>query len=144
VIFVDTNILLRSVDTSAEHYPIVENALAKLRGRQETLCIGPQNLVEFWSVATRPQDKNGLGMSSSTTAREIAALRGLFRVLPYTAEVLPTWERLVVAHGVSGKQAHDAHLAALMQVHGVMSILTFNGDDFKRYSGIRALDPASI
>ncbi len=144
MIFVDTNILLRAVDTSAEHYSMVEKALAKLRGRHETLCIGPQNLIEFWSVATRPQHKNGLGMASSRAATEITALQGLFRVLPYTADVLPTWERLVVAHGVSGKQAHDAHLAALMKVHSVVSILTFNSDDFKRYSGIRALDPASI
>jgi predicted nucleic acid-binding protein len=144
VIFVDTNILLRSVDTSTEHYPIVEKALAKRRGRQETLCIAPQNVVGFWSVATRPQDKNGLGMSSSRAASEITALRALFRVLPYTADVLPAWERLVLAQGVSGKQSHDAHLVALMQVHSVMSILTFNGDDFKRYPGITVLKPEEV
>ncbi len=144
MIFVDTNILLRSVDTSTEHYPIVEKALAKLRGRQETLCIAPQNVVGFWSVATRPQDKNGLGMSSSRAASEITALRALFRVLPYTADVLPAWERLVLAQGVSGKQSHDAHLVALMQVHSVMSILTFNGDDFKRYPGITVLKPEEV
>jgi predicted nucleic acid-binding protein len=143
VIFVDTNILLRAVDTSAEHYPIVEKALARLRGYHETLCIAPQNVVEFWSVATRPQDKNGLGMSSSRAAKEITALQALFRLLPYTADVLPTWERIAVTHGVAGKPSHDAHLVALMQVHGVKQLLTFNGADFKRFE-VEVIEPAKV
>ncbi len=32
---------------------IVIDALAKLRVRGETLCVVPQNLIEFWVVATR-------------------------------------------------------------------------------------------
>jgi predicted nucleic acid-binding protein len=58
--------------------------------------------------------------------------------------VLETWQRLVVTHGVSGKQAHDAHIVAMMQVHSVMSILTFNGDHFKRYPGITVLAPEKV
>ena len=144
MILADTNILLRSVHTSEPQYSIVENALAKLRSRQETLCIAPQNVVEFWSVATRSASENGLAMSTSRAATEITALLGLFRLLPYRREVLETWQRIVVAHGVSGKQAHDAHLVALMQVHSVATILTFNGDDFRRYSGISVLTPEEV
>ena len=144
MVFVDTNILLRSVDTSAEHYPIVEKALAKLRGRQETLYIAPQNLVEFWSVATRPQGENGLGMPSSRAATEITALMGLFSLLSYRNEVLETWRRIVVAHGVIGKRTHDAHIVAIMQVHGIKQLLTFNGADFKRYPGITVLQPEEV
>jgi predicted nucleic acid-binding protein len=83
-------------------------------------------------------------MDLATAQKELAELRALFRVLPYTADVLPAWERIVVAQGVSGKQAHDAHLVALMQVHSVMSILTFNGEDFSRYPGITVLKPEEI
>ena len=144
MIFVDTNILLRSVDTSAQHYPIVEKALAELRGRQETLCIAPQNVVEFWSVATRPQGENGLGMSSSKAATEIAALLGLFSVLSYRPEVLETWQRIVVAYGVSGKRAHDAHIVAMMRVHGVNKLLTFNGADFQRFEAVEIIEPAAL
>jgi hypothetical protein len=74
VTFIDTNILLRSVQTNDPQFSITENALDKLRARQETLCIAPQNLVEFWVVATRPLDENGLGMAPSRAAREITAL----------------------------------------------------------------------
>jgi hypothetical protein len=31
--------------------------------------------------------------------------------------------------------------AATMNVHGVKNLLTFNTDDFKRYSDIAAIDP---
>jgi predicted nucleic acid-binding protein len=144
VIFADTNILLRSVQTSDPHFPITRAALTKLRARQEIVCIAPQNLVEFWVVATRPQTENGLGFPHTRAASEITMLQGLFQLLPYKPEVLETWKRIVALHGVTGKQAHDAHLVAMMQVHSVMSILTFNTGHFTRFPGITVLNPAQV
>lgn len=123
---------------------MVENALAKLRGRAEILCIAPQNVVEFWSVATRSPGENGLGMSASRAWTEIAALLRLFHLLPYRQDALEAWRGLVTAHNVCGKQAHDAHIVAMMQVHSVASMLTFNDGDFKRYPGITVLNPADV
>jgi predicted nucleic acid-binding protein len=146
VLFADTNILLRSVHTSDPQYAVTERALTRLRQRGETLCIAPQNVIEFWSVATRPQGgpHNGLGLAPSRAAAEIKALLRLFSVLPYKPEVLDTWRRIVERHGVIGTQAHDAHLVAMMQAHSITSILTFNGGDFTRYPGITVLDPAKV
>ena len=72
------------------------------------------------------------------------SLRRLFRLLPSTPDVLEAWQRIVVSHGVLGKQTHDAHLVAMMQVHSVTSILTFNVSHFERYPGIAVLNPAQI
>ena len=58
--------------------------------------------------------------------------------------VAGAWEMLVGKHLVSGKQAHDAHLVAVMLVYAVTSILTFNIADFQRYPGITVLDPAQF
>ena len=58
---VDTNILLRS-HPSDPHYQLVTTTLAKLKQDREVLCVAPQNLVEYWVVATRPRENNGLGM----------------------------------------------------------------------------------
>lgn len=143
MILVDSNILLRA-HPSAKLYPVVKGALTKLRAQNEALCVAPQNLVEFWAVATRPLNENGLGMDIAAAKKELSELRRLFLVLPYTAEVLETWERTVVAHGVVGKQTHDAHLVAIMQVNAVQSILTFNGGHFERFSEVTALDPAKV
>jgi len=54
------------------------------------------------------------------------------------------WRRLVAAHDVRGVQVHDARLAALMEVYGVTSILTFNGGDFARYTKVQAIHPSEL
>ena len=140
----DTNVLLRSLSPEHAHYSVAENALTALRLRNEPLCIAPQNLIEFWAVATRPRDEYGLGMTTARVANEIVTLRRFFRLLPSTPSVLEAWQRMVTTLGISGKQTHDAHLVAVMEVHSVMTILTFNTAHFKRYAGITALDPAQV
>jgi predicted nucleic acid-binding protein len=144
VIFTDTNILLRNLYPLDPQHPAAKKALATLRLRREKLCIAPQNLVEFWAVATRTQSENGLGMNTAQAVLEVAKIRKLFYILSYTPDVLEAWERLVAARGISGKQTHDAHIVAIMQVHLVTSILTFNDRHFKRYPEIKVLNPAGV
>jgi predicted nucleic acid-binding protein len=144
VILVDTDVLVHAANPPDPRYSVAINALAKLR-QQEPLCVAPQNLVEFWTVATRPDtQRNGLGMDTASADKQLENIHGLFRLLPYTPQVPLIWRRIVNAHRVSGRQTHDAHLAAFMQVHGAMSILTFNGRDFGRYVGITVLNPAEV
>ena len=50
----------------------------------------------------------------------------------------------VRAQSVSRLQVHDARLAAAMKVYGVVSILTFNVDDFRRFPGIDVLHPETV
>jgi predicted nucleic acid-binding protein len=130
---IDTNILVRTLNPDDPQYQMAANALAKLRMESELLCIAPQNLIEFWAVATRSPDRNGLGMTGEEAESEITILRRLFSLLPYTPEVLDIWQSLVVRHKVSGKQTHDAHLAAIMHAHSVQNILTFNATDFQSF-----------
>jgi hypothetical protein len=59
-----------------------------------------------------------------------------------SADVYAEWKRLVVAHGVTGVQAHDARLVAAMKVYGIKRILTFNTQDFARYDDIRPSGPS--
>jgi predicted nucleic acid-binding protein len=141
---IDTNVLLRLLQPQNTQYSIATAAVSKLRRRRADLCVAPQNLVEFWAVATRPVINNGLGMSPLTIAGELKVINGLFRLPEGKAGVAGAWEMLVGKHLVSGKQAHDAHLAAVMLVYGVTDILTFNTLDFRRYPGITVLGPAQF
>lgn len=141
---VDTNVLLRSIDDGHVIQPIAQKALFALRDRGEILSIFPQNLVEFWAVATRPLANNGLGWSVDRAKQELANLKNLFVLLSDTDAISPEWERLVVVHRVIGKQAHDARLVAAMIVHNVTHLLTFNADDFKRYETMTAVTPESV
>jgi predicted nucleic acid-binding protein len=51
---------------------------------------------------------------------------------------------MVLALEITGKQTHNAHLAAVMEVHSVTNILTFNTSHFGRFPGIRVLDPDRV
>ncbi|MGD0120444.1 MAG: type II toxin-antitoxin system VapC family toxin [Candidatus Binatus sp.] len=144
VTLIDTNVLLRLLQPRHHQYSIAAAAVGELRKQRADLCVAPQNLVEFWVVATRPVVNNGLGMSPLMIAGELRALNGLFRLLEGKPGVAGAWEMLVGKHLVSGKQAHDAHLVAVMLVYAVTSILTFNIADFQRYPGITVLDPAQF
>jgi hypothetical protein len=98
-------------------YGDVALSLAVLATRQDELRVIAQNLIEFWAVATRPIADNGLGITAVQALRELTKLKTLFGVLPDSPDILPEWERLVLQHQVSGKQAHDARLVAAMNVH---------------------------
>ena len=129
------------MDRGHPHCRTVRRALVALRREGVQLCVAPQNFVEFWAVATRPVDANGLGMSGAWAAVQLKRMKRLFLVLAENVDVQPEWERLVVQHGVAGKKVHDAKLVATMNVHNVSRILTFNTDDFSRYPGVVAVSP---
>src|SRR6266508_1151246 len=59
----DTNILLRAVDRNHPKCRPARRAIINLHRQHNRLFLTPQNLIEFWAVATRPVDSNGLGMS---------------------------------------------------------------------------------
>ena len=141
---VDTNVLLRSIDNGHTAQPIAQKGLLALRERGEVLSIFPQNLIEFWSVATRPVINNGLGFSIAKTEDEIISLKALFALQPDTSEIFSEWEKIVLQYQVSGKQAHDARLVAAMRVHNLTHLLTFNITDFKRFTTITAVSPQSL
>ena len=141
---VDTNLLLRLAQPKNPHQREAVRSLRALRRQKESLAIIPQNLIEFWAVATRPPANNGLGLTVDETAKLIAKLKSLFTVLPDTSDIFPEWERVVLQYQVAGKQSHDARFVAAMTVHNLTHLLTFNTDDFKRYSEITVVDPASV
>jgi predicted nucleic acid-binding protein len=124
--------------------PDAVNAINLLRSQGEQLHTVPQNLIEFWSVYTRPIERNGLGRTLTEAQAEINRLKTLFPLLLDTSAIYEEWERLVVVYAVRGVNVHDARLVAAMLVHGLTHILTFNISDFARYSEITAVHPTAI
>ena len=60
----DTSILVRLANGSDPLHPLAVAALTALIRDDEQLYVAPQNLIEFWSVCTRPLEANGgLGLS---------------------------------------------------------------------------------
>jgi len=140
----DTNIILRLAQPAHPMHSVALAAVKKLLSDGHNLCLIPQNLIEFWNVATRPANKNGLGRTTSQTESDVQAIESNFTVLPDSSAIYPEWRRLVVAHSVLGKQVHDARRVAAMNVDQITDLLTFNGDDFKRFPNITIIDPATV
>lgn len=141
---VDTNVLLRLVQKNHPMRPDARRALVTLRKQNEELCIIPQNIIEFWAVATRPLDKNGLGLTVDEATRETRKLKRIFKLRPDSPAIFTEWERLVAQYQVMGKQAHDTRLVAAMKAHSLSHILTFNIDDFKRFGDITPVSPQTV
>jgi predicted nucleic acid-binding protein len=68
MILLDTNLLGRMTDSTDPQCAASRRAVHLLLAQRERLTIVPQNLYEFWAVATRkpglpPSGQNGLGMT---------------------------------------------------------------------------------
>jgi predicted nucleic acid-binding protein len=141
---VDTNVLLRLDHIGHPHRQKAQAAIERLIDEQQSIRTVPQVLYEYWVVATRPVNANGLGFSVLEAERMLADHKELFPPLRDERGILERWEDLVNAHQVLGKSAHDARLVAAMIRHGLTQVLTFNDRDFARFKEITAVTPDSV
>ena len=140
----DSNILLHGLKQSDPMCRAIRAAIRTLRNNGHRLCIFPQNLIEFWSVSTRPPERNGLGLTPQLTDHYVARAESLFALLPEPPAVYREWRRLVVENSVAGLQVFDTRLVAAMMLHGINSVLTLNVTHFKRYDGITPIHPDDV
>jgi predicted nucleic acid-binding protein len=117
-ILLDSNILTRLAQPTHPLHSTAQDSVRGLQGSGHTLLLVPQNLYEFWVVATRPVSANGLGFTGAEPETELVRL--------------------------FGKNAHDARIVAAMVVHGLTHLLSFNLADFTRFPGIAVLDPTVV
>ena len=74
----DTNILLRANDPNSSSYPLIMNVVDMIIRQGGECLITSQILIEFWVVATRPKDVNGLGWTTQTIQQEINQILSQF------------------------------------------------------------------
>ena len=140
----DTNVLIRLVDATDPLHPLAVSATRHLIHNKHELRVNAQALIEFRAVATRPVPANGLGWEPSKTGNAVQGFLSNFAFIEDDARDFENWLMLVIAHGVRGKQVHDTRFAAAMLTHGVTDLLTFNDTDFKRFTSIKAWNPAEV
>ena len=145
---VDTPLLVRLANSSDVLYPIAIRAVTQLHLQDVQMCIMPQILIEFRNVATRANNANGLGYSIAQVEEQAEEFEALFTMLDDVSAIYWAWKTLVHQAGIIGKQVHDARMTACCQVHGLDSVLTFNGRHFVRFLPYKpdwsVIDPHSI
>src|SRR5262245_8753989 len=143
-VLLDTNLLLRIANAADPQQPLAVASADKLLLQNAKLCMVPQNLYEFWSVASRPKSLNGLGLSLSDVQKVIAGFKRYYTLRDEVSAFCSEWEKLVSQHSIIGKNVHDARLVAAMVVHGITHLLTFNKQDFQRFTNITVFTPAEV
>ncbi len=79
---VDANILLRVRDADDPRHAVCVEALNRLQDGTNELLICAQVLIEYWAVATRLRDVNGLGLSAAEAALDFDEFCRAFVLLP--------------------------------------------------------------
>ena len=140
----DTNILLRASDRASPRYSLAVNSVASLIAQGHECVITAQVLIEFWVVATRPVEVNGLGWSVEQTEKKINQLISQFTLIEETESILAQWLELVTRYQIKGKRTHDARLMAVAIANEISYILTFNPKDFTKVQELTIVHPNEV
>ncbi|NJL01736.1 MAG: PIN domain-containing protein [Spirulinaceae cyanobacterium SM2_1_0] len=140
----DTNIVLRFSNPSDKQHGLVTEAVAILLMRADECYLTAQVAIEFWVVATRPVDVNGLGWSVEQTRSVVDQLIERFPVVDESSQIFATWLTLVTENYIKGKRVHDVRLAAAMSVSSIRHILTLNPTDFAGIPSVVVVHPQGI
>jgi predicted nucleic acid-binding protein len=129
----DTNVLLSATDLArAERIPAMV-IFNDWPGQGTTLYANGQVMREYLAVATRPADKNGLGLKQADAVANVRAFRTRTSLLDEDGNVADRLLGLLDEISCGGKQVHDANVVATMLVHGIDTLITINVSDFTRY-----------
>lgn len=141
MILVDTNVWVRTLRPDDSQHLAAVDAVTSLRTAGHQLVAVPQIFYELWSVSTRPMVNNGLGFSVEQSLEDQRRILESSELFEDDSGVFDAWRDLVAKYGILGKQAHDARLVAAMVRHGITHLLTFNDQDFARFSEIAVIAP---
>lgn len=141
MIALDTNILVYARRRESVHHVAARKLLTGLAEGDEPWALPWPCVYEYLRVVTHPRI-----FDPPTALRQ--ALDDLESLLDSPALTMigegpghaSHLRRAIESGGASGNLVHDAHIAALIQEHGVRELLTTD-KDFARFKGLTSRDP---
>lgn len=140
----DTNVVMRFCNPCDVQHQLATDAISRLLIQSDECLLVTQVIIEFWVVATRPNQVNGLGWTVEQTRSTIDQLLDRFPLLQESPQIFPNWLNLVTTNRVMGKRTHDARIIAAMLANGITHFLTFNPSDFAGISSITIIHPQDL
>jgi predicted nucleic acid-binding protein len=141
---IDTNVVMRFCNPADIQHQLAQDAVFSLLTQSNQCWLATQIIIEFWVVATRPAQVNGLGWSVKRTRSTIDQLLERFPLLEESPQIFLNWLHLVTTNRIQGKRTHDVRLIAAMIENGVNHLLTFNPSDFSGLSSITITRPQDL
>ena len=141
--FIDTNILVYSIDTSLENRVFHRASLEILRPTErELLYISPQILAEFYAVITSASAvKNPISPPEAISRIKRLSQMPNLKILQISPQVQEKWLELLELNPVKGSQVFDLLHLATMLTSEIKRIYTFNDGDFNWYQNIDVIIP---
>ena len=144
---VDTNVLIYGTVKGNPWHNQARQWLAVLESSGIRLCVTTQILREYLVVLTRGEvfEKS---FTVDQVLAQVDALLPNLTILDESIDAANFLRELVGRYQIHGKSIHDANVVAVMLVHGVRRLITYNSADFERYEDISlepvpAADPGS-
>jgi len=138
---VDANILLYASDAASPHHERARTFLQELAGGVDLVYLFWPTIMAYLRIATHH------GIFSDPLDPEIAVAnidamlqRPNVRTGSETERFWQIWRATTDPLTVRGNLVPDAHVVALMRLHGVGAIWSLDRD-LRRFDGIRVLDP---
>ena len=94
-LIIDTNILLRMEEQGHASHEQALSAIDSLDKQGHECVLVPQVLYEYWVVATRPLNVNGLGMNPAMAETAMNEWVATFRLLLDERGIFGFWRDLV-------------------------------------------------
>jgi len=139
-VFVDTNVLIRALTTSAPLHREAEALIKQYQEQSSELWISRQVLREYIVQSTRPQTYQS-ALPVEQLLKRVEIVESLFKIADDTAEVTVQLLVLLKDYPTGGKQVHDANIVATMLTCEIDTLLTHNVDDFRRFKPIISIIP---
>ena len=134
-VMLDTNVLIAATDEGRAEHRDALTVVNDWAARRTELCTSGQILREYLTVATRPAERGGLGLSLADALGNVNAIRMRTILLAEDVKVADRLLGLLADVECRGKQVHDANVVATMLVYGVRAVVTMNTGDFARFEG---------
>jgi hypothetical protein len=135
---------MRFCNFSDVQHQVATDAISRLLMQSDKCFLVMQVIIEFWVVATRPTQVNGLGWTVDQTRNTVDQLLDRFPVLEESSQLFENWLKLVTNNGVMGKRTHEARIIATMLTNKITHLPTFNPSVFVGISSITITRPQDL
>ena len=135
---IDSNILIYAINTDS---PKHKKSQQFLQENLRNLEIAHQNILEAIRVLTHQKFSKPMGLKMALAA--IQAISKSCRIISPSQTTYYLWLELINEHALAGNRIFDAYLAATALSSGIDIIATDNVSDFKKFKGLKIINPFS-
>lgn len=139
ILFLDTNVLLTATDVLRPSHLEAQRIFSKAGQQGFHLAVSGQVLREYLSVATRPVEANGLGLTVPDAVANVERVLEFANLFEETEAVALRSRELAKNFDIRGPRIHDANIVATMHVHRIPVLVTQNSKDFIGFGGIKTV-----